>query len=187
VLSGFAMVLLLVIPLRRLYRLQAYITARHLNLLIVFMLLCSLLLAYSYLIDALLPFYGKDPYERAVSLHRFTGSWAWAFWGAVILNVIVPQMLWLPRLRRSLGLVCLIAFGVVVGMWLERIMLVASSLYEDFLPSAWGDYAGTLWDWLTLFGSVGFAAAGFFLFMRFVPVVAAFELKEILPPTERRG
>ncbi|HEX4112913.1 MAG TPA: NrfD/PsrC family molybdoenzyme membrane anchor subunit [Stellaceae bacterium] len=187
VLSGFATVLLLVIPVRRLYRLEPYITPRHLDLLITFMLLCSLLLAYSYLVDALLPFYGNDRYERAVALHRFTGSWDWAFWGAVGLNVVIPQALWFKGLRRRLWLVCLVAFGVFVGMWFERIMLVTSSLYEDFLPSAWGSFAGTAWDWMTLLGSVGFAAAGFFLFLRYVPVVAMFELKEILPPPERRG
>jgi Ni/Fe-hydrogenase subunit HybB-like protein len=186
VLSGFAMVLLLVIPLRRLYRLEPYITPRHIDLLITFLLLCSLLLAYAYLVDALLPFYGDDRFERATALHRFSGAWAWSYWGAVVLNVILPQMLWLKRLRRSAWLVCAIALGVIVGMWLERIMLVASSLYEDFLPSAWGSYEGTLWDWLTLLGSVGLAAAGFFLFLRYLPVVAMFELKEILPPAERR-
>jgi Ni/Fe-hydrogenase subunit HybB-like protein len=187
VLSGFAMVLLMVMPLRRLYRLEAYITTRHLDLLIVFMLLCSLLLAYAYLVDALLPFYGDDRYEQATVWHRLTGAWAWSFWGAVILNVLAPQVLWLRPMRRSSWLVCLVAFGVIVGMWLERIMLVASSLYEDFLPSAWGHYAGTIWDWLTLLGSAGMAAAGFFLFLRFLPIVAAFELKELLPPAERRG
>ena len=187
VLSGFAMVLLLVIPLRRAYRLEPFITPRHLDLLVVFMLLCSLLLAYSYLVDALLPFYGDDRFERATALHRFHGAWAWSFWGAVILNVLLPQILWLRRLRANGWLVCLIALGVVVGMWFERIMLVASSLYRDFLPSAWGHFAGTLWDYLTLFGSIGFAAAGFFLFLRYVPAIAVYELKELLPPGERRG
>jgi molybdopterin-containing oxidoreductase family membrane subunit len=187
VLSGFATVLLLVIPVRRLYRLEPYITAHHLNLLVIFLLLCSLLLAYSYLIDALMPFYGSDEYERAVAIHRFTGEWAWSFWAAVGLNVIVPQILWFPRLRLRLWLVCLVSFGVVIGMWCERIMLVASSLYEDFMPSAWGHYAATVWDWSTLLGSVGFAAAGFFLFLRYVPVAAMYELKELLPPAERRG
>jgi Ni/Fe-hydrogenase subunit HybB-like protein len=187
VLSGFAMVLLMVVPLRRLYRLEAYITERHLDLLITFLLLCSLLLAYSYFVDALLPFYGDDRFERATSLHRFAGSWAWSFWGAVILNVLLPQVLWLKPLRRQLWLVCVISFGVVVGMWLERIMLVVSSLYEGFLPSDWGHFAGTLWDYLTLFGSVGMATAGFFLFLRYLPVIAVFELKEILPQAERRG
>ncbi|HEX3862817.1 MAG TPA: NrfD/PsrC family molybdoenzyme membrane anchor subunit [Stellaceae bacterium] len=187
VLSGFAMVLLIVVPLRRLYRLEAFITERHIDLLITFLLLCSLLLAYSYLIDALLPFYGSDHFERATALHRFTGAWAWSFWGAVTLNVLVPQMLWLRSLRGNAWLVCLIAFGVVVGMWLERIMLVTSSLYEDFLPSAWGHFAGTFWDWLTLFGSAGMAAAGFFLFLRYLPIVAIFELKEILPPSTHRS
>jgi Ni/Fe-hydrogenase subunit HybB-like protein len=186
VLSGFAMVLLMVVPLRRLYRLEAFITERHLNLLIIFMLLCSLLLAYSYLVDALLPFYGDDRFEQAVALHRFTGTWAWSFWAAVALNVLMPQVLWFRGLRRD-WLVCLIAFGVIVGMWCERIMLVASSLYEDFLPSAWGHYAGTIWDWATLLGSAGMAAAGFFLFLRYLPVAAAYELKELLPPAERRG
>ena len=187
VLSGFAMVLLMVVPLRRLYGLEAYITERHLDLLITFLLLCSLLLAYSYLVDALLPLYGNDRFERATSLHRFTGTWAWSFWGAVILNVLLPQMLWLKRLRHQLWLVCAISFGVVTGMWLERIMLVVSSLYEGFLPSAWGHFAGTLWDYLTLLGSAGMATAGFFLFLRYLPVIAVFELKEILPQPERRG
>ena len=72
-------------------------------------------------------------------------------------------------------------------MWLERIMLVASSLYEDFLPSSWGHFAGTFWDWATLAGSAGMAAAGFFLFLRYLPVIAAYELKAMLPPARRRG
>jgi molybdopterin-containing oxidoreductase family membrane subunit len=187
VLSGFATVLLLVIPLRRLYQLEAFITPRHIDLLVTFLLLCSLLLAYSYLIDALLPFYGGDRFEQAVSVHRATGAWAWSFWAAVLLNVLLPQMLWLPRLRQNYWLVCAVSLGVVVGMWLERIMIVVSSLYRDFLPSAWGEFSGTVWDWLTLFGSAGFAAAGFFLFLRYLPAVAAFELKELLPRAERRG
>jgi molybdopterin-containing oxidoreductase family membrane subunit len=187
VLSGFATVLLLVIPLRRLYRLEAFITERHRDLLVTFLLLCSLLLAYSYLVDALLPFYGDDRFERATALHRFTGAWAWAYWGAWLLNVAVPQLLWLRWPRRRDWVVCLVAFGVVVGMWLERIMLVASSLYEDFLPSSWGHFAGTFWDWATLAGSAGMAAAGFFLFLRYLPVIAAYELKAMLPPARRRG
>jgi Ni/Fe-hydrogenase subunit HybB-like protein len=186
VLSGFATVLLLVVPLRRLYRLEAFITQRHIDLLVTFLLLCSLLLAYSYFVDTLLPFYGDDKFERAAQLHRFTGAWAWSYWAAWSLNVVIPQILWFPRLRRD-WLICLIAFGVVVGMWCERIMLVASSLYEDFLPSAWGHFVPTLWDWLTLFGSAGMAAAGFFLFLRYLPVVAVFELKEILPLADRHG
>ena len=186
VLSGFATVLLLVVPLRRLYRLESFITQRHLDLLVTFLLLCSLLLAYSYFVDTLLPFYGDDSFERATQLHRFTGAWAWSYWAAWALNVALPQILWLRRLRRD-WLVCLVAFGVVVGMWFERVMLVTSSLYEDFLPAAWGQFAPTLWDWLTLFGSVGMAAAGFFLFLRYLPVLAVFELKEILPPASRRG
>ena len=186
VLSGFAMVLLMVVPLRRLYRLEAFITERHIDLLITFMLLCSLLLAYSYFVDTLLPFYGDDKFERATQLHRFTGEWAWSYWGAWCLNVVIPQMLWFRRLRRD-WLICLIAFGVVAGMWFERIMLVVSSLYEDFLPSAWGHFVPTLWDYLTLFGSVGMAAAGFFLFLRYLPVIAVFEIKEILPPASRHG
>jgi molybdopterin-containing oxidoreductase family membrane subunit len=186
VLSGFAMVLLMVVPLRRLYRLQAFITKRHLDLLVTFLLLCSLLLAYAYLIDALLPFYGDDRFERATALHRFTGAWAWSFWGAVVLNVVMPQLLWFRTLRRD-WLICVVAFGVVVGMWFERIMLVASSLYEGFLPSARGHYAGTFWDWATLCGSAGMAAAGFLLFLRYLPVLAAYELKDILPPAARHG
>jgi hypothetical protein len=147
----------------------------------------QLLLAYAYLVDALLSFYGNDRFERATALHRFTGAWAWPFWGAVALNVLVPQMLWQKRLRRNAWIVCAVAFGVIIGMWLERIILVASSLYRDFLPSAWGRYAGTTRDWMTLFGSAGMTAAAFLLIIRYAPVVAVFEFKEILPPAERRG
>jgi Ni/Fe-hydrogenase subunit HybB-like protein len=179
VLSGFALVLTLVIAIRHAYRLQAIITPRHVDVLAKLMLTCSLLIAYAYIVEAFMPFYTGNAYDKTVALANFTGDYAWAYWGKIILNVLAPQLLWAAPVRRNQLAVFSIASGVIIGMWLERILIVLGSLYRGFLPANWVAFVPTIWDWLTLAGSVGLFLTGFFLFLRFLPIVAMFEMREL--------
>jgi len=178
--SGFATALCLIIPVRRLYGLGAFITDYHVNALAKLMLATGLMLTYNYALEAFMPFYSGSRYEIAQIHNDFFGLYAPAYWGKILLNVIIPQLLWLPAIRLNGVLLFLISFGIIVGMWLERYVIVVSSLYQGFMPSAWYFFAGTLWDWLTLLGSVGLFLTGIFIFLRFVPVISMFEMRELV-------
>ena len=178
VLSGFAMVLLLIIPLRRLLGLEPFITERHFDILGRLMLTSSLCVAYAYVMDAFSVFYGGDPVERAQFLDRLTGIYGPVYWGTILFNVAVPQLLWSRRLRLNQPLVMAVSFLVVVGMWLERFSIVVISLHRTALPSAWGDFHPTFWDYATLFGTVGLFCSGFLLCLRFLPALSLFEMRE---------
>lgn len=184
VLSGFAAVLLLVIPLRRLLRLHQLITGRHLDILARLLLTSSLCVGYAYLMDAFSIFYGGDKAEITMFMTRLAGGYAASYWATILLNVAAPQLLWWPALRmRQLPLLA-ISLGVVVGMWLERYLIVISSLHRPRLASAWGAYTATFWDWATLAGTVGLVLGGVLLFVRWLPVVSMFELRDLMG---RRG
>jgi molybdopterin-containing oxidoreductase family membrane subunit len=178
--SGFATALCLIIPVRRLYGLGAFITDYHINALAKLMLATGLMLTYAYALEAFMPFYSGSRYEIAQIHNDFFGLYAPAYWGKILLNAIIPQLLWLPAIRLNGVLLFLISFGIIVGMWLERYVIVVSSLYQGFMPSAWYFFAGTLWDWLTLLGSVGLFLTGIFIFLRFVPVISMFEMRELV-------
>jgi Ni/Fe-hydrogenase subunit HybB-like protein len=183
--SGFATVLVLIIPLRRAYRLEAYLTDYHINALAKLMLACGLMLTYAYALEAFMPVYSGNPYDLRQVHNDYFGIYAPAYWGKILFNTLIPQLLWVPRLRLNKPLLFAISCGIIVGMWLERIVIVVTSLYQDFLPSAWYVFVPTIWDWLTLIGSIGLFAAGFFLFLRLVPVFAMFEMRELLRRKER--
>ena len=179
-LSGFAITLLLVIPLRRLLHFEDLMTGRHLDVLCKLLLTSSLCVAYAYLMDAFTTFYGGDEAERTMFLDRVVGDYVFVFWGALILNCMLPQLLWSRRLRVSPPAIVAIALGVVIGMWLERYEIVVSTLHQTHLPSAWGHYRGTFWDWSTLLGTVGMFLSGILLSVRFVPIVSMHEMRELI-------
>lgn len=179
VLSGFATVLLLVIPLRRLMGLEAYITHRHIEVLGRLMLTSSLCVGYAYIMDAFSVFYGGDPAERIQFLDRLSGLYAPVYWTILLCNVGLPQLLWRRRVRTDPAALMALSFLVVVGMWFERFNIVVTSLHRTHMPSAWGDYHPTFWDYATLFGTVGLFFTGFLLFVRFVPVISMFEMREL--------
>ena len=182
--SGFAMVITLAIPLRAVYGLEDVITERHLQNMAKILLATGLIVAYGYFIEAFMAWYSGNPYERYVHWNRAFGPYGPAYFGTLVCNVAVPQLLWLRRMRRSpLGLL-VVAVIVNVGMWLERFMIVVESLHRDFLPSSWGMYYPTVWDWATLFGSFGLFLTLFFLFIRFVPMISISEMRTILPEEE---
>lgn len=178
--SGFAMVLALGIPMRDWLRLQPYITETHLVNLAKMLLAVGLVVDYSYAAELFDAFFSGDQYEIALVVHRLTGPYAWAYWGTILFNVLQIQLLWLDRVRRSPTALMIISVGILVGMWLERFMLIITSLYQDFLPSSWGMFYPTFWDIAFLIGSMGLFFVLYLLFVRVAPVVSMFELRKLL-------
>ena len=178
--SGWAIVLVLIIPMRRLYRLERLITERHLNVIAKLMLTTGLMLAYCYLMDAMDAFYTGEAAKSTAFKTSAFGPYAAAYWARNTLNIFLPQLLWLPFVRRSQPMLFCLGLGVVVGMWLERYNFVVSALSTDYTPSEWYLYNATFWDWAILAGSVGLVMTGFFLFIRFFPVISMFEIREVV-------
>ncbi|MFP5307614.1 MAG: NrfD/PsrC family molybdoenzyme membrane anchor subunit, partial [Gammaproteobacteria bacterium] len=178
--SGFAMVLTLAIPLRHWFSLHDFITTRHLDLAARLVLATSLILGYCYLIEAFTVYYSGDVYEIAMLENRWAGVYAPAYWGMLVCNVLVPQALWLAHVRRNALGLFVISLVVDVGMWVERAMIVITSLYRDFLPSSWDLFVPTRWDWAHLFGSIGLFAFLFLLFLRFLPAISMAEMRKLV-------
>lgn len=178
--SGFAMVLTLAIPVRWLYGLQNFITTRHLQNMAKITLATSLIVAYGYLMEAFMAWYSGGFYEQFMQRNRALGPYAWAFWLMLTSNVLVPQLLWISRVRSSPLLLFPIALVINLGMWLERYVIVVTSLHRGYLPSSWGMYSGTIWDWMTLIGSMGLFLTLFVLFLRFLPMISMSEMKKLI-------
>src|SRR5437762_9363730 len=179
--SGFAMVLTLAIPIRAVYGLEDFITMRHLQNMAKVMLVTGLIVAYGYFTEAFMAWYSGDRYELFVPINRATGPYWWTYWMLILCNVVAAQTLWFRRIRSSPILLFIVAIIVNIGMWLERFIIVVTSLHRDFLPSSWGRYAPTVWDWSTFVGTIGLFLALLFLFLRFLPMISIFEMRTILP------
>ena len=177
--SGFAMVLVLIIPVRSVYGLENVITGKHLDFSAKLMLATGLLTSYGYLAEAFFAWYSGNEFEEYMMLNRVSGSFAPLFWLLVFCNVLAIQPLWFAAVRRNLRALFLISLLVLVGMWLERFIIVVQSLHRDFLPSSWHMYFPTVWDWATFAGTIGFFLLCMFLFIRFVPMVSMSEVKEL--------
>jgi molybdopterin-containing oxidoreductase family membrane subunit len=182
--SGFAMVLVLAIPLRALYGLEDFITERHLENMAKIMLATGLIVGYGYGIEAFMSWYSKNQYEQFVTANRMFGPYAWAYWMLLACNVFVPQFLWGKRVRANRVSLFLVALVVLVGMWLERFVIVVTSLQRDFLPSSWGIYAPTFWDWSVYVGTIGLFLSLLFLFIRFLPMISIAEMRTLLPESK---
>ncbi len=179
--SGFAMVLTLAIPIRALYRLQDFITMRHLQNMAKILLATGLLVTYGYVMEIFMGFYSGNPFEQYVTMNRFLGPYAPWYWTLLTCNCLVPQFLWSRRVRSNVVLLFVIALLVNVGMWAERYVIVVTSLHRDFLPSSWGMYHPTMWDWMTFAGTIGLFLCLMFLFIRFLPMISIFEMRTLLP------
>jgi Ni/Fe-hydrogenase subunit HybB-like protein len=182
--GGFAMVLTIAIPLRAVYRLEDFVTTRHLQNMAKILLATGLIVGYGYMIEGFMAWYSGSPYEKYMMWNRLTGPYWPVFWGLMLCNIVTPQFLWWKSVRSSpLGL-WVIAVIVNIGMWLERFVIVITSLHRDFLPSSWGMYYPTRFDWATYIGTLGFFAALFFLFIRFLPMISIFEMRTLVPEAE---
>jgi Ni/Fe-hydrogenase subunit HybB-like protein len=182
--SGFAMAMTIAVLLRRAFRLEEFITDGHLDKLAKLILAMGLILAYSYLMEVFMAWYGGNRYEEYTALNRMRGPYAPVYWSLILCVVVIPQALWFRRVRRSPWTLFGISLVINVGMWLERFMLIVTSLHRDFLPSAWGMFYPTVWDWAILFGSIGFFAWMFLLFIRILPAISMSDMRELLA---RRG
>ena len=178
--AGFAMVLTLAIPLRAAYRLDDLITMNHLDNMAKVMLTTGLFVFYGYIMEAFFAWYSSNPYESYMMYNRLTGPYAPLYWALLFCNGAVPQVLWSPRLRSSVLVLFIVSLVVSVGMWLERYIIVVTSLHRDFLPSSWGMYSGTIWDWATFVGTIGLFLSLLFLFIRVLPMISIFEMRELV-------
>jgi Ni/Fe-hydrogenase subunit HybB-like protein len=182
--SGFAMVLVLAIPLRAFYGLQDFITMRHLQNMAKVMLATGLIVGYGYGLEVFMAWYSGDLYERYMIVNRMFGHYSIYYWLLILCNVIVPQSLWLKSVRNHPIRLFFVALVVLVGMWLERYVIVVSSLHRDYLPSSWGNYSPTVWDWTMYLGTIGFFFALLFLFVRFLPMISIAEMQTLLPESK---
>jgi len=184
VFAGFAMVLTLAIPLRRAYGLEDFITARHLDYMGRVMLATGLFVAYGYMMEAFTAWYSANPAEQYMVSNRFFGPYRYHYYALILCNVLAIQPLWFQRVRSNVVALFAIAMFVNVGMWLERFIIIVTSLHRDFLPSSWGMYHATIWDWGTFFGTLGLFFTLLFLFIRFVPMISIFEMRTLVPEAE---
>jgi molybdopterin-containing oxidoreductase family membrane subunit len=182
--AGFAMVITLAVPLRAVFKLHDFITQRHMDNMAKVMLATGLIVAYGYGIEIFSAWYSGSTFEQYMISNRMRGPYAWSFWGLMLCNVVMPQLLWSRRVRSNMVLLMVVAMFVNVGMWLERFVIVVTSLHRDFLPSSWGMYSPTIWDWSTFIGTLGLFFTLLFLFIRFLPSISIFEVRTLLPQSK---
>jgi molybdopterin-containing oxidoreductase family membrane subunit len=179
--SGFAMVLSLAIPVRRWYHLEDLITMRHIECMSKVMLGTGLIVAYGYAMEAFMAWYSGGIYERYAFVNRmWVGGYWWTYWVLILSNILIPQALWSRRVRMYIPAVFVISLVVNLGMWLERFVIVVTSLTRDFVPSSWGMYYPTVWDWSTYLGTIGVFLSLMFLFIRGLPAISIFEMREVV-------
>jgi Ni/Fe-hydrogenase subunit HybB-like protein len=185
--SGFSMVLTLAIPLRRFFGLQDFITQRHLANAAKVLIATSWLVAYGYVAEIFTALYSGDEPDRYMTFNRWFGPYAPVYWSMLVCNVAVPQLLWLRRMRHCIPALFCISLLINIGMWMERFLIVVSSLHRDFLPSSWGMFYPTIWDWLTLFGSICLFVWCFLLFVRVLPFISISEMRELVHESGEGG
>lgn len=176
--SGFAVVAMLSTALRHAFALQNLVTPRHLDMLGRLTLACGVMTAYGYFADVFTALYSGDKHELLTLHNRVFGPYAWSYWSAVVLNFVPLQLMWWKSLRRNPVALFLVSLSVTIGMWLERYMLVFSALFRDYLVSSWAQYWPSFWEWSLFAGSIGLFLTLFLLFIRLLPMISAFEIKE---------
>jgi molybdopterin-containing oxidoreductase family membrane subunit len=176
--SGFAVVSMLATSLRRAFGLYDLVTPRHLDMLGRLTLASGMMTAYGYVADWFNALYSGEPQELETLHDRVLGPYAWCYWGAVVLNFLPLQLMWRGDLRRHPVVLFLVGLSVTVGMWLERYMLLFSTLFRDYLVSSWRAFRPSVWEWTLFAGSIGLFLTLFLLFIRLLPMISAFEIKE---------
>jgi len=179
--SGFAMVLVLAIPIRHFYGVEDMITLRHLDNSAKIMLGTGLIVAYGYTMEAFYAYYSGNFYERFMFMNRAFGPMGWAYWCLIAFNILIPQLLWIRKVRVSPPMLFATSLVVLLGMWLERFVIIVVGLHRDFLPSSWGSYVATRWDYAVYAGTLGLFFTAMFLFVRLMPMITIFEMRTLLP------
>jgi molybdopterin-containing oxidoreductase family membrane subunit len=178
--SGFSMVLTIAIPIRKVYGLEDLVTLRHIKNMAIVMLATGMVVTYSYLIETFMAWYSMDIFEHYMIWNRAFGPYGWLYWMLILFNLVIPQLLWSRRLQENVTAVFLIALSVNYGMWLERYIIIITALHRDFMPSAWGMFSGTLFDYFVFLGTIGLFLWLLMLFIRFMPMISIFEIRELV-------
>jgi Ni/Fe-hydrogenase subunit HybB-like protein len=181
--SGFAMVLTIAIPLRKFYHFEDFITMRHLENMAKVMLATGLIVAYGYFFEFFMSLYSGQKFDVFLVRQRLFGPYAHFYYALILCNILAPQLLWLRSIRTNVVVLFLMSIVVNIGMWLERFVIVVISLTRDFMPSAWGRYSPTVWDWATLVGTLGFFTTLIYLFVRVLPAISIAEMRELVTHT----
>jgi molybdopterin-containing oxidoreductase family membrane subunit len=179
VFSGFAMVQTLLIIMRKSMRLEQYITLNHIDVMNKIILVTGSIVGSAYITEFFIAWYSAVPYEQYAFANRMFGPYWWAYWTMMTCNVITPQLFWSRKLRRSLTASFIISIFVNIGMWFERFVIIVTSLHRDYLPSSWLMYSPSWVEICMYIGSLGLFFTLFFLFAKFLPVIAAAEVKSI--------
>jgi len=172
------MVMTLTIPLRKIQKLERVIPIDHYEMLAKTLLLTSMIVGYAYTVEFILAYYSGNVFEFGIFADRATGHYKYFYWGMVFCNMISPLPLFVKKLRRSLTWLFIMSIFVNIGMWLERWVIITTSLAKEFDPYSWGVYTPSLVEGLITLGTFGFFFMMFFLFAKFLPVVAITEKKE---------
>jgi molybdopterin-containing oxidoreductase family membrane subunit len=178
--SGFAMVLMLAIPLRKFYHLENVVTLRHLDNCGKFMIATGLLVTYTYTAETFFSWYGSDVYGAWWNWNRAHGPYRIVWYLDILMVCVIPLVLWFGKVRRSPTLLFIVSLDIVIGMWIERVMIVIITLSSTHLPSSIGLYIPTRWDWAILLGTVGFFTVCFLLFVRVIPMIPIFEMRKLV-------
>ena len=179
--AGFAMVLTLAIPARKVFKLEDFITMKHLENMGKIMLATGMIVFYSYVMEAFFAYYSGNQYEWYMWMNRVFGPYQKMYIMLIVCNGLAPQLMWVKRFRTSPVMLFVTAMFVNVGMWLERFVIIPTSLHRDFLPSSWGMYHATKWDWSMYLGSIGLFLFLLCLFIRYLPMISIFEMRTLLP------
>ena len=177
VFAGFAMVILLMAPVRAWYGFHNYITMRHFDVMAKVMLATGMIVVYGYFMEVWAALYSGSRFEEYLLFNRLNGPSAWAYYGLLFCNAVAIQPLWFRRVRQSIPALIIISLIVSVGMWLERYVIIVISLEREFLPSSWDLYIPTFWDWSLYIGSFGLFFTLLFLFIRVLPMINIFEMR----------
>ncbi len=179
--AGFAMTIILAIPMRAILGLKDLITMRHLENMGKVMLGTGLIVFYGYIMEVFFGWYSANTYEKYMTFqNRMFGPYWWSYWSLILCNGLIPQILWWKKARTNLAVLFIVSIFVSIGMWLERFVIIVTSLSFDFMPSMWALYYPTVVDWMIYIGTMGFFTLLFLLFARFVPVISIAEMREML-------
>ena len=184
--SGFAMVVTLMVIMRKVYGLEKYITINHLEAMNKIIMFTGMVVGFAYSTEFFMAWYSGNPYEGFIFVNRAFGPYSWAYWIMFSCNAFVPQLFWFKRFRRSIPVMFVVVLLVNVGMYFERYVIVVTTLHRDFLPGSWGMYTFTVYDWMILIGSFGMFLTFFLIFTRVFPTVAISEVKGVMPPDQGR-
>lgn len=186
--SGFAMVMTLMIIIRKFYNLGDYVTDSHLDAIARILVFISLIMGSAYITEIFVAWYSGNQYEIFTFFHnRITGEFAPQFWAMFIFNALVPQLLWSKKLRKNIGALFIISIIINIGMWFERFNIVVTSLSKDFLPANWAPYSPSIIEVGVYVGTLGIFSLGVLLFFRYIPMIAISEVKGVMKYNKKQS